>query len=101
MEIRTISGESYTKTFSVRTDISKNFADVLKLIKSKKYLKIDNDVVLVTELMESVRFTNYSTTKILSDEELMRVAAIDFVHTCDMEFHPYYYNPLEMIDKSH
>lgn len=102
MEIRTTSGERYTKFTFVRTDISKDFGDVLKLIKSKKHFKIDNDLILVTEFIESIRFTNTSTQKeVLSDEELMSVAQIDYVHMGAMEFQPYYYNPLEMIDKSH
>lgn len=102
MEIRTISGERHTKFIFVRTDISKDFDDVLKLIKSKKHFKIDNDLILVTEFIESIRFTNTSTQKeVLSDEELMSVAQIDYVHMGAMEFQPYYYNPLEMIDKSH
>lgn len=102
MEIRTTSGERYTKFTFVRTDISKDFGDVLKLIKSKKCFKIDNDLVLVTECIESVGFTKTSTQKnILSDEELMRIAQIDYVHMAAMEFQPYYYNPLEVIDESH
>lgn len=102
MEIRTTSGERHTKFIFVRTDISKDFDDVLKLIKSKKHFKIDNDLILVTEFIESVGFTKTSTQKnILSDEELMRVAQIDYVHMGAMEFQPYYYNPLEVIDESH
>lgn len=101
MEIRTISGERHTKFIFVRTDISKDFDDVLKLIKSKKHFKIDNDLILVTEFIESVGFTKTSTQKnILSDEELMRVAQIDYVHMGAMEFQPLYYIPLKMIDKS-
>lgn len=101
MEIRTISGERHTKFIFVRTDISKDFDDVLKLIKSKKHFKIDNDLILVTEFIESIRFTNTSTQKeVLSDEELMSVAQIDFAHIGAMEFQPLYYIPLKMIDKS-